>query len=81
MAMDTPDKVRENKARRAAIRQGLELQKSRRRDPRALDYGGYMLVTLDTNAAVMGQSPYPFSATLDEIEDWLENPPDREDAN
>jgi hypothetical protein len=35
------EKVRENRARRAAARQGLVLTKSRRRDPRALDYGVY----------------------------------------
>lgn len=42
--MDTTEKVRENRLRRAAGRQGLRLEKSRRRDPRALDYGGYFIV-------------------------------------
>ena len=37
------DKVRENRLRRMAERQGLQLVKSRRRDPRALDYGEYHL--------------------------------------
>ena len=36
--------VRENRLRRMAKRQGLRLEKSRRRDPRALDYGGYWLI-------------------------------------
>ncbi len=44
MARDQDYKVRENKARRAAKRQGLELRKNPRRDPRAVDYGSYMLV-------------------------------------
>lgn len=43
MAITTEEKVRENRARRAADRQGLELHKSRRRDPRAIDYGDYWL--------------------------------------
>jgi hypothetical protein len=38
------EKVRENRIRRAAERQGLRLVKSRRRDPRAIDYGRYWLV-------------------------------------
>lgn len=44
MPITQTDKVRENLARRMAARQGLALRKSRRRDPRALDYGGYWLV-------------------------------------
>jgi hypothetical protein len=39
-------KVQENRVRRAAERQGLALRKSRRRDPRALDYGEYWLMSL-----------------------------------
>jgi hypothetical protein len=35
--------VRHNRLRRAAQRQGLTLSKSRRRDPRATDYGTYQL--------------------------------------
>jgi len=38
------DKVRENRLRRMAERQGLALRKSRRRDPRAIDYGEVWLV-------------------------------------
>lgn len=37
-------KVRENQIRRVAARQGLAFSRSRRRDPRALDYGRYQLV-------------------------------------
>jgi hypothetical protein len=46
------DKVRENRVRRMAARQGLRLVKSRTRDPRALDYGSYML--LDGDRVVLG---------------------------
>ncbi|MGA2455575.1 MAG: hypothetical protein ABSG93_18875 [Solirubrobacteraceae bacterium] len=41
------EKVRENRLRRMAQRQGLALVKSRRRDPRALDYRGYWLSRVD----------------------------------
>jgi hypothetical protein len=46
--MTNQEKVRENKLRRMAARQGLKLLKSRRRDPRALEYGGYQLQEIKT---------------------------------
>jgi hypothetical protein len=46
-------KVRENRRRRAAERQGLRVVKSRRRDPRATDYGCYM-ITNDQGYIVHG---------------------------
>ncbi len=72
--MDQALKVRENKARRAAIRQGLELQKSKRKDPLALDFGKYMLVD-EGGAPVFGHEPRPFSATLDQVEARLRAKP------
>jgi hypothetical protein len=70
-SMTDEDKVRENRLRRAAQRQGLTLTKSRRRDPRATDYGTYMLTDTSTNAVVAhgGQSGYGLS--LDDIETAL----------
>jgi hypothetical protein len=38
------DKVRDNRLRRMAARQGWTLHRSARRDPRALDYGMYWLL-------------------------------------
>jgi hypothetical protein len=64
-------KVREQRARRAAKRQGLELVKSRRRDPRALDYGGYMLVDASTRRVVYGYGYNHFGPRLSDIETWL----------
>ena len=52
------DKVRENRLRRIAERRGLALSKSRRRDPRATDYGTYSL----------GDQRYP---DLDAVEEAL----------
>lgn len=66
------EKVRENKVRRMAERQGLALKKSRRRDPRAIDYGSYMLVDPHNNTLIYGgdfaTGGFP---DLDQIEDWL----------
>jgi len=43
------DKVHENLLRRMADRQGYTFTKSRRRDPRALDYGTYTLIDVAGN--------------------------------
>jgi hypothetical protein len=65
------EKVRENRLRRMAERQGLALHKSRRRDPRALGYGGYMLVDVATNSVVAGELDSPRALTLDEVDEYL----------
>lgn len=49
--MNTNEKTQENRLRRSARRQGLRLVKSRRRDPRCIDYGTYMLID-DRNIVV-----------------------------
>ena len=68
-------KVRENRLRRMAARQGLVLVKSRARDPRALDYQGFMLVDLYTNAVVYGVLDSRGGALdIDEVEAWLTSP-------
>ena len=66
------EKVRENRARRAARRQGLAVVKSRSRDPRALGYGGYMLVDTSNNSAVAGELNSPRVLTLEQVEAWLQ---------
>lgn len=49
---DTELRVLENRLRRAAQRQGLWLVKSRRRDPRAVDYGRFNLLDPRTHFPV-----------------------------
>jgi hypothetical protein len=63
--------VRENRLRRMAERQGLRLEKSRRRDPRAVDFGGYMLIDITTNRVVLGSGAFPYQADLDDVEAHL----------
>ncbi len=70
--MRTAEKVRENRLRRMAERQGLVLAKSRRRDPRAWDYGTYMLLDLATNGVVASGSQQGYGLDLDAIELELE---------
>ena len=61
-------KVRENRLRRAAERQGLVLRKSRRRDPRALSYGSYWLIISESGGIAAGDQ---WGMSLDEVEEWL----------
>ena len=65
------DKVRINRLRRAADRQRLRLTRSRRRDPRAVDFDGWMIIDLDTNGILAGGHPYAYSLSIDDVEDFL----------
>jgi hypothetical protein len=73
------EKVRENRLRRMAERQGLQLQKSRRRDPRAVDYGTYMLVNPRLNAVVAYGLQSGYGLSLDDVEKALTSGPEGED--
>lgn len=75
--MTHDDKVREDRLRRMARRQGLELRKNPRRDTRAADYGTYMLVNPDNDRVVADfgwDKPgwdKPGNSRLDDVEDYL----------
>ena len=71
--MTLGDKVRENRLRRMADRQGLRLEKSRRRDPSALDFGTYGIVDARTNAVVAhgGNVFNGYGLSLDDVEEYL----------
>jgi hypothetical protein len=63
------DKGRENRARRIAERRGYRLEKSRRRDPRATDYGRYQLIDAATGTVASIGGPW---LTLHEAERQLD---------
>jgi hypothetical protein len=66
------DKTRETRLRRQAERQGLRLQKSPRRDPRAWDFGTYQLVDAREGWVVAEQiAGQGFGMSLDDVEEWL----------
>jgi hypothetical protein len=67
----TDTKVHENRLRRMAARQGLELRKTKRRDPMALDYGRYRLVDIRTGAEATVPDGDEHGLTLDQAERWL----------
>jgi len=71
--MSDEEKIRENRLRRMAERQGLKLEKSRRRDPRAWDFGTYQLVDPYTNTIVAHNfaTGRGYGLSLDEIEEYL----------
>jgi hypothetical protein len=54
-----------------ATRQGLTLTKSRRRDPRAIDYGTYGLVNAESGYLEAGSTSTGYGMTLDEVEHAL----------
>jgi hypothetical protein len=70
------DKTLETRLRRTADRQGLRLERSRRRDPRAVDYDRYWLVDLASGDVVAGASPIGRpNWTLDQVETYLSGRP------
>ncbi len=76
-AMSTGDvKVLENRLRRAAERQGLRLEKSRARDPRALTYGTYWLVNNGTGAVEAGDTTHGYGLGLDVVAEHLFGDPE-----
>jgi hypothetical protein len=76
--MDQSIKVRENRLRRMAGRQGLKLVKNPRRDPRATDYGSYMLTDAsEAQVADFGWDHPGFpdgGSWLNEVEAYLTRP-------
>jgi len=64
-------KVRENRLRRKLERMGYRLTKSRRKDPDAYDYGGYMVLDAWTNAVVIGSDPIEFCLTIEDVETFV----------
>ena len=63
------DKARENRARRAAERQGFTVRKSRTADPLALDYGWHIR---------RGRREVAHLRDLGQLERWLADPASRD---
>lgn len=65
MPTDNDTKVRENRLRRMAQRQGFTLSKSRTRDPRAQDYQTWIIADARYNRVES------YGLDVDEVETWL----------
>ena len=57
--------------KRLAGRYGVRLMKCEKPSGKVLQHGGYMLRDDDTRKIVFGNNSYEFSATLEEVEDFL----------
>lgn len=64
-------RVLEQRARRVAERQGLQLQRSRRRDPNAIDFGRYRLIDPRLNAVVHGAGNFDYELDLQGVVEFL----------
>ncbi|MEP7240509.1 MAG: hypothetical protein ABI697_06455 [Devosia sp.] len=62
----------ERHAKRLLARQNLDLLKPQRITPKVREHGGYKVRDAATGKIVFGEAGYEFSATLEEIEAWLE---------
>ena len=69
------DEALESRLRGRATQQGLQVVKSRSRDPRALDYGMFMIVDLATKSAVAGELGTANALSLAEVEQYLTRRP------
>lgn len=68
----------ERRIRRIAQRRGLSLLVAHKRNRQIDAHGGYMLSDDDTRKPVFGNAGYEYSATLDEIEAFLDAPDEDE---
>ena len=71
MDLKTKIKIKENRLRRAARRQGLFLQKSKARDPKARGYGRWAICDSQTGKALNFATRTIFTLTLEQVENWL----------
>lgn len=69
----TTEKSRETRLRNTADRSGYKLSRSRSRDPRAVDYGLYALIDVQTGGAINPAiaNRWVHSWSLDECEAYL----------
>lgn len=62
----------ERRVRRVLTRFNLHLMICQKPDKRVLAHGGYMVRDGATMKILYGDAEYPFSASLDEVEAWVE---------
>lgn len=72
--MNPSEKIRENRIRRTIARRGYALNKSRRRDPKAWDFGSYQITDPQGGGLVFANWAvgHGFGLSLDDVEEWLE---------
>jgi hypothetical protein len=68
--MDNTEKIHEQRLRRTAERRGYRLNRSKRRDPRAYDFGKYYVTDAFTKYLLTSEQ----GITLDEVDGWFSQP-------
>jgi hypothetical protein len=72
MSLKNSDPSRERRAKRACVRLDLHLMMPQKPDKKVLAHGGYMLRDAKTMKIVLGDAGYLFSASMDEVEDFID---------
>ena len=62
----------ERQVRRRLGRYNLDLLKAQKPTPKVLAHGGYKLREAETGKILFGEAGYEFSASLEDIEKWLD---------
>ncbi|MGL4239841.1 MAG: hypothetical protein ACRCTI_01885 [Beijerinckiaceae bacterium] len=73
MSRKDSDTSRERRIKRACVRLDLHLMMPQKPDKKVLAHGGYMLRDAKTMKIVLGDAEYLFSASLDEVEAFLDD--------
>lgn len=69
------ERSHERRVKRLGRRYGVSLMKCEKPIGKVLEHGGYMLRDDETRKIVIGDKGYEFSATLVEVEEFLEAQP------
>jgi hypothetical protein len=72
MSRKQSDPSRERRAKRFCVRHNLHLMSPLKPDKKVLEHGGYMLRDGATMKIVLGDKDYLFSASMDEVEAYLD---------
>ena len=73
----------ERQVKRLLGRRNLDLLQPLKLNPKIIEHGGYKVREAATGKILFGEKGYEFSATLEDIEAWLEtfdSPPGQGDA-
>lgn len=62
----------ERQVKRRLGRFNYDLLKPQRTTPKILEHGGYKVRDAATGKIIFGEQDYEFSATLDDVETWLD---------
>ncbi len=71
MSRANTDAARERRLRRIALRKGLTIMIVQKPTPKTRVHGGYMVRETESFTVVFGNASYEYSASLDEIDDFL----------